>query len=172
MGWIWDARSPPILLVGMEPGQSPRRATGQGLPKWFVCKDVDTQKPTCGWFQKKVFAWIQRKTQMQMLSTYIVFVSSYIQRGSSSAQHGEQIMKCHAVATGHKIDVLIATGTKLEYTELNWKKKNMCFIAQCYLCKLQNAYTHNKQFYTLQSRGFSNSHVWMWELDHKESWAP
>ena len=20
--------------------------------------------------------------------------------------------------------------------------------------------------------GFSNSHVWMWELDHKESWAP
>ena len=23
-----------------------------------------------------------------------------------------------------------------------------------------------------QSYGFSNSHVWMWELDHKESWAP
>ena len=22
-----------------------------------------------------------------------------------------------------------------------------------------------------QSRGFSNSHVWMWELDYKESWA-
>ena len=22
-----------------------------------------------------------------------------------------------------------------------------------------------------QSYGFSNSHVWMWELDHKESWA-
>ena len=81
-------------------------------------------------------------------------------------------MKRHAVATGHRIDVLIATGTKLEYTELNWKRKNMCFIAQCYLCKLQNAYTHSKQFYTSQSHGFSNSHVWMWELDHKESWAP
>ena len=23
-----------------------------------------------------------------------------------------------------------------------------------------------------QSYGFSNSHVWMWELDHKESWTP
>ena len=23
-----------------------------------------------------------------------------------------------------------------------------------------------------QSYGFSNSHVWMWEMDHKESWAP
>ena len=23
-----------------------------------------------------------------------------------------------------------------------------------------------------QSYGFSNSHVWMWELKHKESWAP
>ena len=23
-----------------------------------------------------------------------------------------------------------------------------------------------------QSYGFSSSHVWMWELDHKDSWAP
>ena len=23
-----------------------------------------------------------------------------------------------------------------------------------------------------QSYGFSSSHAWMWELDHKESWAP
>ena len=23
-----------------------------------------------------------------------------------------------------------------------------------------------------QSYGFSSSHVWMWELDHKEAWAP
>ena len=23
-----------------------------------------------------------------------------------------------------------------------------------------------------QSYGFSSSHVWMWEVDHKESWAP
>ena len=29
----------------------------------------------------------------------------------------------------------------------------------------------NKDPYT-QSYSFSSSHVWMWELDHKESWAP
>ena len=23
-----------------------------------------------------------------------------------------------------------------------------------------------------QNYGFSSSHVWMWELDHKEGWAP
>ena len=23
-----------------------------------------------------------------------------------------------------------------------------------------------------QGYGFSNSHVWMWELDYKESWVP
>ena len=29
----------------------------------------------------------------------------------------------------------------------------------------------NKDLYS-QSYGFSTSHVWMWELDHKEGWAP
>ena len=29
----------------------------------------------------------------------------------------------------------------------------------------------NKGLYN-QSYGFSSSHVWMWELDHKECWAP
>ena len=29
----------------------------------------------------------------------------------------------------------------------------------------------NKGLYS-QSYGFSSSHVWMWELDHKEGWAP
>ena len=31
-------------------------------------------------------------------------------------------------------------------------------------------FTGNKNLYS-QSYGFSNSHVWMWELDHKEGWA-
>ena len=29
-----------------------------------------------------------------------------------------------------------------------------------------------QQRYASQSYGFSSSHVWMWEVDHKESWAP
>ena len=32
-------------------------------------------------------------------------------------------------------------------------------------------YFSNKSPYS-QSYGFSSSHVWMWELDHKEGWMP
>ena len=36
--------------------------------------------------------------------------------------------------------------------------------------KKQRHYFTNKGVYS-QSSGFSRSHVWMWELDHKEGWA-
>ena len=37
--------------------------------------------------------------------------------------------------------------------------------------KKQRYYFANKGL-SSQSYGFSSSHVWMWELDYKESWAP
>ena len=37
--------------------------------------------------------------------------------------------------------------------------------------KKQRQYFANKDL-SSQSYGFSSSHVWMWELDYKESWAP
>ena len=37
--------------------------------------------------------------------------------------------------------------------------------------KKQNYYFDNKDS-SSQSYGFSSSHVWMWELDYKERWAP
>ena len=37
--------------------------------------------------------------------------------------------------------------------------------------KKQRYYFANK-YPSSQSYGFSNSHVWMWELDYKESWVP
>ena len=37
--------------------------------------------------------------------------------------------------------------------------------------KKQRLYFANKDPFS-QSYGFSSSHVWMWELDHKEGWAP
>ena len=37
--------------------------------------------------------------------------------------------------------------------------------------KKQRHYFANKGPYS-QSYGFSSSHVWIWELDYKESWAP
>ena len=39
-----------------------------------------------------------------------------------------------------------------------------------YKCRPVNYYW--KVFWTLINCGFSSSHVWMWELDYKESWAP
>ena len=48
-------------------------------------------------------------------------------------------------------------------------KKNYDKLRQC--IKKQRYYSTNKSSYS-QSYGFSSSHVWMWELDYKESWAP
>ena len=39
------------------------------------------------------------------------------------------------------------------------------------ILKKQRHYFANKGS-SSQSYGFSSSHVWMWELDHKESWVP
>ena len=39
------------------------------------------------------------------------------------------------------------------------------------ILKKQRHYFANKGLST-QVYGFSSSHVWMWEMDHKESWAP
>ena len=49
-----------------------------------------------------------------------------------------------------------------------WKKSNDK-PRQC--IKKQRHYFANKSP-SSQSYGFSSSHVWMWALEHKESWAP
>ena len=38
--------------------------------------------------------------------------------------------------------------------------------------KMQRHYYFADKGLSSQSYGFSSSHVWMWELDHKEGWAP
>ena len=48
-----------------------------------------------------------------------------------------------------------------------WKK---CYDQPRQHIKKQRHYFANKGL-SSQSYGFSNSHVWMWELDYKESWA-
>ena len=56
------------------------------------------------------------------------------------------------------------------------KLKDVCFLEE----KLRQIYTaHLKQRHyfadkgpSSQSYSFSSSHVWMWELDHREGWAP
>ena len=56
------------------------------------------------------------------------------------------------------------------------KLKDACFWKKSYgqprqHIKKQRHYLINK-YPSSQSYGFSSSHVWMWELDSKESWAP
>ena len=56
------------------------------------------------------------------------------------------------------------------------KLKDTCSLEETYdqprqYIKKQRHYFANKGP-SSQSYGFSSSHVWMWELDYKESWAP
>ena len=57
---------------------------------------------------------------------------------------------------------------------MKWKdifssEENLWLTWQC--IKKQRHHLADKGLYS-QSYGFSSSHVWMWELDHKESWVP
>ena len=56
------------------------------------------------------------------------------------------------------------------------KLKDTCSLEESYdkpkqHIEKQRHYFANKGL-SSQSYGFSSSHVWMWELDYKESWAP
>ena len=39
-------------------------------------------------------------------------------------------------------------------------------------CIKKQRHHHTDKGPSSQSYGFSSSHVWMWELDHKEGWVP
>ena len=48
---------------------------------------------------------------------------------------------------------------------------NVCYDQPRQHIKKPRHYSANKSL-SSQSYGFSSSHVWMWEFDHKESWVP
>ena len=56
------------------------------------------------------------------------------------------------------------------------KLKDACFLEESYDQPRQHIKKQRHYFAdkgpSSQGYGFSSSHVWMWELDHKESWAP
>ena len=56
------------------------------------------------------------------------------------------------------------------------KLKDACFLEESYDQPRQHIKKQGHYFAdkgpSSQGYGFSSSHVWMWELDHKESWAP
>ena len=64
----------------------------------------------------------------------------------------------------------------LQMVTVAMKLKDVCSWKKSYdkprqHIKKQRHYFANKGPYS-QSYGFSSSHVWMWELDHNECWAP
>ena len=64
----------------------------------------------------------------------------------------------------------------LQMVPVAMKLKDACFFEEKYdqprqHIKKQRHYFANKGM-SCQSYGFSSSHVWMWELDYNESWAP
>ena len=61
---------------------------------------------------------------------------------------------------------MVTTATKLKGTS-PWKK-NYDKPRQC--IKEQKHHFADKGLYS-QSYGFSSSHIWMWQLDHKEGWV-
>ena len=67
-------------------------------------------------------------------------------------------------------------------TLFSWAPKSLQMVSEIKRCllfgdkprqrfKKKRHYFANKGL-SIQSYGFSSSHVWMWELDHKEAWAP
>ena len=64
----------------------------------------------------------------------------------------------------------------LQVVTATMKLKDTCSLKESYgqprqHIKKQRHYFADKG-QSSQSYGFSSSHVWMWELDHKESWSP
>ena len=61
------------------------------------------------------------------------------------------------------LDLLAAQGALKSLLRPQFKSYTTYKKAETSLCQ---------QRLSSQSYGFSRSHVWMWELDHKESWVP
>ena len=67
---------------------------------------------------------------------------------------------------------MVTAARKLKYAcslEESYEKPRHSVYKALYMEYIYH-FTHKVPY--SQSFGFSSSHVWMWELDHKESWAP
>ena len=69
---------------------------------------------------------------------------------------------------------------KRQHTTVLRAREGAVLVTFVFLCLFLRAGMNQKVFYTkvkmtfssFNPYGFSNGHVWMWELDYKESWAP
>ena len=80
---------------------------------------------------------------------------------------GKQWKQWQTLFFGDPKSLQMVTATMKLKDTCSWKKS---YDQPRQHIKKQRHYFANKGLYS-QSYGFSNSHMWMWELDRKESWA-
>ena len=111
--------------------------------------------------------WNRREKRLAYNSTFKKLRSWYL----VLSLHGKQRENVETVSDfiflGSKITVDDDCSHKIRRRFAPWKnsydKSQQCI-------KKQRHHFANKGPYS-QSYGFSNSHVWMWELDHKQKWT-
>ena len=81
---------------------------------------------------------------------------------------GEQYKQWQTLFSWFPKSLQMVTAAMKLKTLIPWKKS---YDQPRQHIKKQRHYFANKSP-SSQSHDFSSSHVWMWELDHKESWAP
>ena len=81
---------------------------------------------------------------------------------------GKQWKQCQTLFWGAPKSLLMMTAA-MKLRRLLLRRKVMTNLDS--IIKKQRCYFANKGL-SGQGCGFSSSHVWMWELDYKESWAP
>ena len=69
------------------------------------------------------------------------------------------------------LDLLAVQGTLKSLLQHHSSKASILLHSALFIVQLRRHYFVNKNP-SSQGYGFSSSHVWMWELDYKESWAP
>ena len=73
-------------------------------------------------------------------------------------------------------DFILGAPISLQMVTAAMKLKDACSLEEKYDQPRQHIQKHRHYFTnkgpSSQSYGFSSSHVWMWELDYKESWVP
>ena len=87
--------------------------------------------------------------------------SSLLQHHSSKAS----ILRHSAFFIVHLSHPYMTTGKIIALTRLN-------FVDKPRQCIKEQRYHFAHRGPSSQSYGFSSGHVWLWELDHKKSWAP
>ena len=151
----------PVLTVASWPAYKflERQIRWSGIPisfRNFHSLLWSTQSKALAWSikQKKMFFWnfLAFSTIQQMLAIWSLVPLPFLKPAWTSGS--SRFTYCWSLAWRILSITLLAT---YEQPRQHIKK--------------QRHYFANKG-QSSQSYGFSSSHVWMWELDHKETWAP